>query len=423
MLEVAGLSVSYGQHRALEGASLSVGKGEIVVILGANGAGKTTLLKALSGVCEGRVTGEVRLDGVEVTGRPPHEIVEEGLALVPEGRGVFPDLTVQENLTLGAYAARARDEEAGNLERVYRLFPKLEERRRQVVRTMSGGEQQMVAIGRAMMSNPSILALDEPSLGLSPLLCKELFQSLKAVRGAGLGILLVEQNARQSLAISDRGYLLENGHVTHHASAEDLMHDPAVQKAYLGGAAASAATRPAASAAAVAAQPAPKPAGASAAPRHASSPSDIAAQAMAGFQSKHPTPAPGPVPVPTPSPAAARPTAPPPQAAQAAASSPSAPPTPPRTDPYKIDTASLVARAASKADRRPGANGGANGGGNGMGNGRLPTPPAAQPVLTPSTRTPMPDLNGSASERLEAMLKEIEDAARRAESYRPRRDG
>ncbi|MBV0910909.1 ABC transporter ATP-binding protein [Anianabacter salinae] len=240
MLEVSNLTVRYGQHRALDDAAIRVGRAEIVVILGANGAGKSTLLKAASGICEGQVTGSVVLDGTELTGMPANRIVDEGLALVPEGRGVFGDLTVRENLTLGAYSARARDEEAANLDRVYSLFPKLAERGRQVVRTMSGGEQQMVAIGRAMMSNPKVLTLDEPSLGLSPLLSKELFQNLRKVRDLGLGVLLVEQNAKQSLAIADRGYLLENAHIVHEDNAAALMTDPAVQAAYLGAAGATA---------------------------------------------------------------------------------------------------------------------------------------------------------------------------------------
>ena len=233
-LEVRNLSVSYGKHRALEDVSITVRPGEIVVILGANGAGKSTLLKAVSGICEGKVAGAVLLENEELTGLPANRILDHGIALVPEGRGVFGDLTVRENLTLGAYSARARDDQAANLERVHSLFPKLIERSGQVVRTMSGGEQQMVAIGRAMMSNPQILTLDEPSLGLSPLLCKELFQNLKKVRDIGIGILLVEQNAKQSLAIADRGYLLENAHIVHEDSAKALISDPAVQAAYLG---------------------------------------------------------------------------------------------------------------------------------------------------------------------------------------------
>lgn len=234
MLELSDISVRYGQHRALEGVSVKVAKGEIVVILGANGAGKSTLLKAASGICEGVVQGSVRLDGTDLSALPPNKIVDAGLALVPEGRGVFADLTVRENLTLGAYSARARDEERQTLERVYALFPKLRERAKQVVRSMSGGEQQMVAIGRAMMSNPTILTLDEPSLGLSPLLSRELFQNLAKVRDVGIGVLMVEQNAKQSLAIADRGYLIENAHVVHEDTAANLMQDPAVQAAYLG---------------------------------------------------------------------------------------------------------------------------------------------------------------------------------------------
>lgn len=237
MLRVNSLSVAYGQHRALNNASLTVDRGEIVVILGANGAGKSTLLKSIAGICEGESAGSVSLGGEELVGAPPHRIVDYGLALVPEGRGVFGDLTVQENLVLGAYSERARLGEEQALERIFGLFPKLMERRRQPVRTMSGGEQQMVAIGRAMMSNPEILALDEPSLGLSPLLSKELFQSLTTVRDAGVGVLLVEQNAKQSLKIADRGYLLENGGIIHEDAASALLNDPSVQRAYLGGAA------------------------------------------------------------------------------------------------------------------------------------------------------------------------------------------
>lgn len=255
MLEVRNLSVSYGKHRALEGISLSVKPGEIVVILGANGAGKSTLLRAIGGVCEGRVTGEVLVSGEQILGQPPHRVVERGIALVPEGRGIFGDMTVRENLLLGSNPERAREDAQRNFDRLVRLFPKLSERAGQVARTMSGGEQQMVAIGRAMMSNPVILMLDEPSLGLSPLLSKELFQNLKAVREAGLGILLVEQNARLSLGIADRGYLLENGHILREDRAEVLRNDPAVQAAYLGGAAGHAAA-PAALAATSASQPA-----------------------------------------------------------------------------------------------------------------------------------------------------------------------
>ncbi|MDE0523182.1 MAG: ATP-binding cassette domain-containing protein [Boseongicola sp.] len=234
MLEVKGLSVAYGQHPSLNEASLSVAQGEIVVILGANGAGKSTLLRTIAGICEGRVSGEIRLGADALTGMSPDEIVEKGVVLVPEGRGIFGDLAVKENLLLGAYPARARDSERENLDRVLDLFPTLRDRQGQVARTMSGGEQQMLAIGRAMMSAPEILMLDEPSLGLSPLLCKELFQNLAQVKSLGIGVLLVEQNAKQSLAIADRGYLLENTRITHEDTAARLAGDPAVQKAYLG---------------------------------------------------------------------------------------------------------------------------------------------------------------------------------------------
>ncbi len=236
MLEVQGLAVSYGQHRALKAVALKVAAGEIVVILGANGAGKTSLLKAMAGLEQ--ATGQVRLGDKNLAGLPPHQIVEAGLALVPEGRGIFGDLTVRENLLLGAFAHRARDAQQQNLDRVLGLFPKLGERANQVARTMSGGEQQMVAIGRALMSAPTILMLDEPSLGLSPLLCTELFRNLGAIRKTGVGVLLVEQNARQSLAIADRAYLLENGDIVGQGTAAELARDPAVQAAYLGGAAA-----------------------------------------------------------------------------------------------------------------------------------------------------------------------------------------
>ena len=234
MLEIKNLSAAYGRHPSLKEVAINVSEGEIVVILGANGAGKSTLLRAISGICEGKVTGEVLLNGESLTGLSSDAIVKAGVALVPEGRGIFGDLTVKENLLLGAYSARARETEHENLERVLRLFPKLLERQSQTARTMSGGEQQMVAIGRAMMSAPTILMLDEPSLGLSPLLCKELFQNLSYVKNLGIGVLLVEQNAKQSLAIADRGYLLENTRITYEDKAARLAKDPAVQKAYLG---------------------------------------------------------------------------------------------------------------------------------------------------------------------------------------------
>ena len=235
MLEVSGLSVSYGRHRALEDVALRVSPGEILVVLGANGAGKSTLLKALAGLVPAAPGALVRLGGAPIAGVEAHRIVEAGLALVPEGRGVFGELTVRENLRLGAYPARARAGEAQRLAEVLALFPRLGERLGQAVRTMSGGEQQMVAIGRALMSAPEILLLDEPSLGLSPLMCAELFRALVRIRAEGIGILLVEQNARRSLAIADHGTLLENGRIVGGGRAAALADDPAVRRAYLGG--------------------------------------------------------------------------------------------------------------------------------------------------------------------------------------------
>jgi branched-chain amino acid transport system ATP-binding protein len=235
MLEVAHLSVQYGRHRAVDNVGLTVGAGEIVVVLGANGAGKSSVLKAVAGLQRpGRGT-RVTLGGRELVGLPAHTIVEAGLALVPEGRGIFGELTVRENLLLGAFARRARADEDRNRARVLALFPRLAERLEQTARTMSGGEQQMVAIGRALMSAPEFLLLDEPSLGLSPLLCGELFRALERIRGDGISVLLVEQNAKRSLAIADRGYLIENGRVVGAGRAADLARDPAVQRAYLGG--------------------------------------------------------------------------------------------------------------------------------------------------------------------------------------------
>ncbi len=234
MLEICDLSISYGQHRAVEKASLRVAKGEIVVILGANGAGKSSILRAAAGLLPAMPGSSFEMNGRDITNCPPDEFVEAGIALVPEDRAIFAELTVQENLKLGAYPKRARKKAPDNLARVLALFPRLAERPRQRVRTMSGGEQQMVAIGRAMMSAPAILLLDEPSLGLSPLLCSELFRSLARIRSTEIGILLVEQNAKRALAIADRGYVLENGCVTASDRSEVLSSDERVRKAYLG---------------------------------------------------------------------------------------------------------------------------------------------------------------------------------------------
>ena len=234
MLEARNVSVFYGRHQALQDVSATISQGEIVVKLGANGAGKSTFLRAVAGQTRKVDGASVLMDGADITNRQPYEIVETGIALVPEDRGIFADLTVQENLILGAHPARARAGEADNLERVLGLFPKLKQRPKQVVRTMSGGERQMVAIGRAMMSAPTILLLDEPSLGLAPLLCSELFRTLARIKDTGVGIFLVEQNAKQSLAIADRGYLLDNGHIVGADSAAALAKDEKVKAAYLG---------------------------------------------------------------------------------------------------------------------------------------------------------------------------------------------
>ncbi|MDF0521485.1 ABC transporter ATP-binding protein [Bradyrhizobium yuanmingense] len=234
MLEVAALSHFYGKHQALADIALGIEQGEIVAILGANGAGKSTLLKSIAGLVRPAPGATIRFEGHHIGELPAHLIVERGIALVPEGRGVFGDLTVAENLQLGAYPARARAGEADRLARILRLFPRLAERMAQAVRTMSGGEQQMVAIGRALMSNPLLLLLDEPSLGLSPLLSREVFRALAEIRKSGLSVLLVEQNARASLDIADRVYLIESGRNAGSGPASAMKNDPEVQRAYLG---------------------------------------------------------------------------------------------------------------------------------------------------------------------------------------------
>ena len=234
MLDVSNLAVDYGKHVALHGVSLAMKEGETVVILGANGAGKSSLLKAAAGLVPARTGGAIDFAGARIAGLPPHRILEHGVALVPEGRGLFPDLTVAENLQLGAYARRARRDEAANLAMVLDLFPRLAERQKQIVATMSGGEQQMVAIGRALMSAPKLLMLDEPSLGLAPALVSELFQSLAKIGQSGMSLLIVEQNVRISLSIADRGYLLEAGRIVGEGAADKLAGDPLVQHAFLG---------------------------------------------------------------------------------------------------------------------------------------------------------------------------------------------
>lgn len=234
MLSLDDVSLRYGKHLALDRVRLHVREGETVVILGANGAGKSSLLKVVSGLAAADAGAAVTFRGVPVGGLPAHRVLEAGIALVPEGRGVFADLTVEENLLLGAYARRARSGEGKTRELVFDLFPRLAERRRQIVGTMSGGEQQMVAIGRALMSAPDLLMLDEPSLGLAPVVVGELFEALGRVRRTGVAILMVEQNVKASLALADRGYLMEVGRIVGEGSAAELRGDPAVQRAFLG---------------------------------------------------------------------------------------------------------------------------------------------------------------------------------------------
>lgn len=234
MLEIAALSHFYGKHQALADVALDIARGEIVAILGANGAGKSTLLKSIAGLIVPAPGATLRFEGTDISALAAHLIVERGIALVPEGRGVFGELTVAENLQLGAYPARARAGEAERLAKVLALFPRLTERMTQAVRTMSGGEQQMVAIGRALMSNPTLLLLDEPSLGLSPLLSREVFRALTQIRASGVSVLLVEQNARASLDIADRVYLIESGRNAGSGPAAEMKNNPEIQRAYLG---------------------------------------------------------------------------------------------------------------------------------------------------------------------------------------------
>jgi len=232
MLEVEGLAAGYGLTRVLEGLSLHVGPGEVVAVLGSNGAGKTTLNMVLSGLLRPRA-GRVVFEGRDITGESPAEIMERGLIQVPEGRRIFPNLSVRENLELGSYR-RARVNRARNIERVFETFPRLRERMRQAAGTLSGGEQQMLAIGRGMMAEPRLLILDEPSLGLSPLLVEEMFALIRRLHAEGLSIMLVEQNVAQSLDIADRAYVLENGTIALSGPAAQVREDPRLKRTYLG---------------------------------------------------------------------------------------------------------------------------------------------------------------------------------------------
>jgi branched-chain amino acid transport system ATP-binding protein len=236
LLELEATHVHYGAIHALKGISITVEEGQIVTLVGANGAGKSTTLRAISGLLKPS-HGAIRYRGNSIAGRPPHEIVKLGISHVPEGRIVFANLSVADNLDLGAYLRRDRAGIAEDLKRVFRLFPRLEERRRQPSGTLSGGEQQMLAIGRALMARPKLLLMDEPSLGLAPLLVREIFAVIREIRGQGTTIVLVEQNARMALAVADRGYVLETGQVCLADRADALLANPSVQAAYLGGAA------------------------------------------------------------------------------------------------------------------------------------------------------------------------------------------
>ena len=234
MLEIKDLHVSYGGIQALRGVSLNVPDGKIVTLIGANGAGKSTLMRTISGLVKAQ-SGSILWNGQELLGKPIDQIVSSGIAMSPEGRRVFADLTVLENLKIGAYLRKDKAETEKDLEWVYSLFPRLKERRSQVAGTLSGGEQQMLAMGRALMSHPKLLMLDEPSMGLAPLLVEQIFDIIKELHRAGTTILLVEQNAQMALSVADRGYVLETGRVTLTGPGRELLADEAVKKAYLGG--------------------------------------------------------------------------------------------------------------------------------------------------------------------------------------------
>ena len=234
MLKVENLVVRYGMIEAIKGISFEVNDGEIVTLIGANGAGKTTTMHTISGLLK-PAEGSILLDGVDITKIPAHKIVTMGLAQIPERRRVFACQTVEENLDLGAFTRKDKEGIAQDLERVYTLFPRLKERKKQLAGTLSGGEQQMLAMGRALMARPKILLLDEPSMGLSPLLVKEIFRIIEEINKQGTTILLVEQNAKMALAIADRAYVLETGKITLEGSGQELAASEQVQKVYLGG--------------------------------------------------------------------------------------------------------------------------------------------------------------------------------------------
>ena len=233
MLKVEDLVVSYGAIKALKGISFKINPGEIVTLIGANGAGKTTTLRTISGLIRAQ-EGHIFFMGDEITNKPAHKIVQMGITHVPEGRRVFPDLTVRENLELGAWTLRDKKLKKDKLEGVFELFPRLKERQKQMAGTLSGGEQQMLAVGRALMTEAQLVLLDEPSMGLAPMLVEEIFKVLKRINEEGKTILLVEQNAEMALQLADYAYVLEVGNITMEGKAKDLLKDPKVKAAYLG---------------------------------------------------------------------------------------------------------------------------------------------------------------------------------------------
>ena len=233
LLEIKDLCVNYGVIRALKGITFEVNEGEIVTLIGANGAGKTTTMQSIVGLIP-TTSGSVIYNGVDVTKTPCHKLIGLGMAQVPEGRRIFSELSVYENLLMGAFSRKSKVEFKSSLEKVYSLFPRLKERRNQVAGTLSGGEQQMLAMGRALMSNPTLLMLDEPSMGLSPLLVDQVFDIIKECHNIGITILLVEQNAKKALAIADRAYVLETGSITMSGTGKELSESEEIKKAYLG---------------------------------------------------------------------------------------------------------------------------------------------------------------------------------------------
>ena len=237
LLELRRLEVAYGGIHAVKGIDLTVRQGELVCLIGANGAGKTTTLKGITGL-QPIKSGTIHYNGANITGKPAFQLVRQGLSMVPEGRGVFGALTIEENLAMGAYTRNDTAQVKEDVERVFALFPRLKERRKQTAGTLSGGEQQMLAMGRAMMSRPKLLLLDEPSMGLAPLMVQKVFETVLAIAKEGVTILLIEQNAKLALEVSGRGYVMESGEITLRGEATALLSDPKVREAYLGEAAA-----------------------------------------------------------------------------------------------------------------------------------------------------------------------------------------